>query len=283
MQHRLHERAGMKRSISMPELSEIREIIEFDTAIEVLNKENVSPTKRDGMSSIPEGYKKKHNPKSFNHSQSLPPMHSSKEIMYEDNDNEEPKADPVPFLTDDESENEKDLHASTIKTSNIKEKESDKETRKSLFRSSSHSDIHKLKKRVQFSNREVREYKITLGDHPDAVGVPIALSWEYVEKEKEDIESYESSRGPRRSRDTLVMSLSARKQLLLDQGFLKHELREAAKEVKKVQKERKFSEKVYPVYDAGYAIRSVAKSMKKSIVHPKKESHSAMKSSTLTS
>ena len=136
---------------------------------------------------------------------------------------------------------------------------------------------------MHFSSREVREYDVTLGDHPDAVGVPIALGWNYVELEKEDIDSYESSRGPRRPREALVMSLTARKKLLLNAGFLKYELREAAKEVKKVQKDRKFSVKTYPVYDAGYAIRSVAKSIKKSIVHPKKESNSAIKRSSVTS
>lgn len=55
--------------------------------------------------------------------------------------------------------------------------------------------MDKPKKRVHFGSLEVREHKITLGDHPD-----------YVDLETKDLETYESSRGPRRSRDTLCMS-----------------------------------------------------------------------------
>lgn len=114
---------------------------------------------------------------------------------------------------------------------------------------------------------KVREYGVTLGDHPDCTrGPPLSLNWDYVELGTKKIETCESSRKARRARETLCMSLSARKQLLLNTGFTKYELREAANEVKKVQKNRKSSEKYYPIYDARFVVRSVAKSVRKSVV-----------------
>ena len=51
------------------------------------------------------------------------------------------------------------------------------------------------KKGVRFSTVEVREYAVTVGDHPCASdSCPLTLDWQYAKKSKRDINSFENSR-----------------------------------------------------------------------------------------
>jgi len=277
-----HEIIGMKHSISMPELSEIREIIEFDNVMEEIHEENIisstTNTNSDKRYTAVNSNDKTTERSSFDLYNCAPLLSndiSNNENIYQsESNNQKYKEAPgeknlIPFLTDDEvSDDDKiDCYLPEFKGGNSFDTKDTTAMTSLLRKSSSFSELDQLKKRVHFGDIEVREYGVTLGDHPDCVrGPPISLDWDYVELESKDLETYESSRGPRRRRETLVMSLIARKQLLLNTGFTKYELREAANEVKKVQKNRTSSDKYYPVYDAGFAIRSVAKSLRKSIV-----------------
>ena len=80
--------------------------------------------------------------------------------------------------------------------------------------------------------------------------------------------------------------LLARKHLLLHAGFTKYELREATNEVKKIQKIVNFQKNtiLFPIYDAGFAIRSVAKSNGKYIVSsPNKKEKNIQLTGNITS
>jgi hypothetical protein len=50
-------------------------------------------------------------------------------------------------------------------------------------------------KEVRFSTVEIREYAVTIGDHPCVRdSVPMTLDWQYARKHRKDINSYENSR-----------------------------------------------------------------------------------------
>lgn len=269
----------MKYSVSMLELSEIREIIEFDDAIEELNAEddisNINLIKENGSpflhttglnGKIDFTTNKKSNStgniisrfNNENNSGNIKEKEHEKVNLTELPDD----LNSIIFGMEGESDEERVKSLRYSKDDNMQDESLSRRRRSASF---SHVDI--LKKKVGFSNVEVREYNVTLGDHPDCVyGPPLTLGWKYVDLGKKNLDQYESSRAPRKRRESLCMSLSARKQLLLNAGYLKYELREAAREVKKVQRDRKFSIKSYPLFDAGFAIQSAAKSMRKSLI-----------------
>lgn len=112
-----------------------------------------------------------------------------------------------------------------------------------------------VKPSVSFSNLQIREYDVTLGDNPSvSYGPPLSLGWEYRQEEVVPLEKYETARSqkhPRRKSSQLLMSYNVRKYLLLKTaGFSKTELLEAMKQVEKIQKERKMSDIFGPVDDA---------------------------------
>lgn len=118
----------------------------------------------------------------------------------------------------------------------------------SLKKSLSHSvllknDINKrknLSRNVSFSSLEVREYEITLGDHPSvSVGPPISLSWKYNKETSFDIEAFEAGRQPRRSRSDLILDIRKRRQILKEgAGFSASEIKHATMEVLRIKKNR---------------------------------------------
>lgn len=267
-----NERVGMKHAVSMPEFSEIQEIIEFDNVMEEINQEHISD-ERHTTSKTKDRTMRKDSIDLFNCTPLLSNNIINNENIYKSEvKNQKLKGEPIneknliPFVTDDDESDDDNKYSSSPFQVGADDKDTS-QMKNFLRKSSSFSELDKIKKRVQFGDIKVREYGVTLGDHPDcARGPPLSLNWDYVELGTKNVDTYESSRKPRRTRETLCMSLSARKQLLLNTGFTKYELREAANEVKKVQKNRKSSEKYYPIYDASFAIRSVAKSIRKSVV-----------------
>jgi hypothetical protein len=83
---------------------------------------------------------------------------------------------------------------------------------------------------VTFSNIEVRQYEITVGDHPCCtVGCPLTLDWEYSASTKQSVEQYEAHRTPlRRSRSELRTTWEERRQILLSEADVSdQELRKA--------------------------------------------------------
>lgn len=74
-----------------------------------------------------------------------------------------------------------------------------------------------LQKSVSFTSVEIREYNVTVGDHPCcATGFPLTLDWEYREVDNIEVDKYEEDRSPRRHKDELKISPEARSQLLLE-------------------------------------------------------------------
>ncbi len=109
-----------------------------------------------------------------------------------------------------------------------------------------------MKPSVSFSNLQIREYDVTLGDHPScSFGPPVSLGWDYQDAQVVPLEKYEKARSnkfPRRKSPQLRLSYDVRKYLLLKtKGYTKAELREAMKEVERIKHERKMTDMMRPL------------------------------------
>jgi len=94
---------------------------------------------------------------------------------------------------------------------------------------------------VSFSSIQVREYGMTLGDHPvSKSGPPVSLDWNYEREDVVDLDTYEKARQPRRHRRKLKLSYKDREKILLhDRGFSKDEVREAWVAAIEIRKQRR--------------------------------------------
>ena len=94
---------------------------------------------------------------------------------------------------------------------------------------------------VSFNKLQIREYDMTLGDHPSAVtGPPVQLSWDHKPEKDIPLEEYERARQPRRNRRQLRLSYREREQVLFkERGFTPEEVNSAWMEALTIRKQRK--------------------------------------------
>ena len=96
-------------------------------------------------------------------------------------------------------------------------------------------------KSVSFSNVNIREYEITIGDHPEtSVGPSISLGWKYNENLSVNMNTYELIKDAKGRRDCKDLSLSRweRENLLFEFGFSRSEI-ERSSAVKKPKRSRR--------------------------------------------
>lgn len=93
---------------------------------------------------------------------------------------------------------------------------------------------------VSFSNVNIREYEITICDHPGtSVGPSISLGWKYNENLSFNMNTYElikDAKGRRESKD-LSLSRWERENLLFEFGFSRSEIERSSK-IKKPKRKR---------------------------------------------
>jgi hypothetical protein len=95
---------------------------------------------------------------------------------------------------------------------------------------------------VQFQDVNIREFQMTLGNHPSATsGPPVMLDWEArTQPNVVKLESYEQARQPRRNRRQLKLSLQQRHNILVkERGFSFEEVKGAWQDALEVRKQRK--------------------------------------------
>jgi hypothetical protein len=91
----------------------------------------------------------------------------------------------------------------------------------------------KLQASVRFDRVETREFDRTISDNPSvSCGIPIGLDWKYnPDTNIQDLEEYEDNRAPRRLREQLALTPSARECMLLkDWGVTFRELHQVNQE-----------------------------------------------------
>jgi hypothetical protein len=111
---------------------------------------------------------------------------------------------------------------------------------KPALRKEKRADRSGMRNSVSFDTVDIKEFPMTLGDHPSAAsGPPIALNWDVVERERSfKLDEYEASRSPRRTRRQLKLSLRDRKGILQKQ-FTAEEVLMAWSEAKAIREQRK--------------------------------------------
>jgi hypothetical protein len=101
---------------------------------------------------------------------------------------------------------------------------------------------HPLQDRVvSFSQLEIREFNMTLGDHPSATsGPPVMLDWDSQPTQRSvSLDEYEMTRSPRRKRKQLKLSYKDRKGILEESGaFSPEEVNQAWAEALRIRQQR---------------------------------------------
>jgi hypothetical protein len=95
---------------------------------------------------------------------------------------------------------------------------------------------------VQFSEVEIIEIPITLGDNPSCKSGPaIQPSWDTQSRSTVDLDWYELSRPNRRRSDQLVLSATERIAMLINSGFQLSEIETATAMSPRVRRKKKNS------------------------------------------
>lgn len=125
-----------------------------------------------------------------------------------------------------------------------------------------------IKRSISFSNLQVREYDLTIGDNPSvSYGPPVQLSWRYSESSR-DLEEYENekqldrSRGRRSSRVENI-SWAKREALLKRQGFSQDDIDARMKEVNKVKQGRSVTRALVVTGRTEEALESAGRKLKR--------------------
>jgi hypothetical protein len=88
------------------------------------------------------------------------------------------------------------------------------------------------KRSVSFTCLEIREYNVTVGDHPCCTsGFPLTLDWDYAEGSIVSVDEYEECRCPRRSRAELKIAPDQRCEILSEDSCSPVELRRAQRKL----------------------------------------------------
>jgi len=124
-----------------------------------------------------------------------------------------------------------------------------------------------MKRNVSFNKIEIREYSMTLGDHPDCSlknGPPISLGWEYHNSAHMGVEEYEETRQPRRTKQEMVLSCYVRQTILMNRdGFSQKELKKASTDAKKIRLQRLITKANLPLSEVETAVESIVRKMKR--------------------
>mmetsp|Transcript_12489 Transcript_12489/g.18737 ORF Transcript_12489/g.18737 Transcript_12489/m.18737 type:complete len:203 (+) Transcript_12489:152-760(+) len=108
------------------------------------------------------------------------------------------------------------------------------ELKRSSLRSSTSS--------ISFDKVTLRKYDVILTDHPSTTaGPPIGLGWDYDQEEPFDVDAYENTRAPPRSKREFLVPSSRRWEMLRLAGTSNTDLRKASEEVKERQTQRRRS------------------------------------------
>lgn len=120
---------------------------------------------------------------------------------------------------------------------------------------------------VTFGVVNIREYDLTLGDHPDcSFGPPMSLDWCYEEVYESELEYYETHREPRRKPYQMIQNYFRRKNILMAcAGFSERDLKKATREVERCKFKRAITKKFLPAWKVEDALQSAARKTKRAV------------------
>jgi len=122
----------------------------------------------------------------------------------------------------------------------------------------------KSNKSVGFANISIRNYDMTLGDHPNcSYGPPICLSWDYEDSALTSLDNYEENRPERRK--LRPMGYNQRKNILTFAGFKEAELKITEKKIDEVRRQRNMSKALLPIMEVEILVESVRRKCKRAV------------------
>merc|ERR1712151_813941 len=126
------------------------------------------------------------------------------------------------------------------------------------------SSEEKSNKSVGFANISIRNYNMTLGDHPNcSYGPPMCLSWDYEDSELTSLDDYEENRPERRK--LRPMGYNQRKNILTFAGFKEAELKITEKKIDEVRRQRNMSKALLPIMEVEILVQSVRRKCKRAV------------------
>jgi hypothetical protein len=120
-----------------------------------------------------------------------------------------------------------------------------------------------LPRSVSFDHIEIKEFPITLGDHPMASGPPLTIEWEPQTDDVFEFEEYQNGKPESRARTEFKIPPEVRAAMLESQGTSKNEIVERTKEIKKIQKGRQNSVNSMKWDGMNMALESARRKVKK--------------------
>ena len=94
--------------------------------------------------------------------------------------------------------------------------------------------------RVSFTDVQVREYPVCLGDNPGGyIGVPLTLEWDHQSEASLNLEDYETSRPERRQSDQLRIPSFVREEMLRHCGYSRVDIQRGVKEANIARQRRR--------------------------------------------
>ena len=106
-------------------------------------------------------------------------------------------------------------------------------------------------KSVTFTDVEVREYPICLGDNPSVlIGAPLTIAWEAQSEGKLSIDDYETSRPDRRCSEELRIPSFVREEMLRNNGYSRMDIQRGVKDVNVARNRRKRTNETHRLHRA---------------------------------
>jgi len=133
-------------------------------------------------------------------------------------------------------------------------------------------NIKRTSSSVSFNSITIREYDLTLGDHPDCSwGPPLSLDWDFDEVHEGCVIQYEEQRAPKRKPRQMVQSSIRRKAYLKSIGYTDEDIEVATKNVGAARTKRFLTRKAVSVIPLESAFESACRKFKRVLSKTAKE------------
>ena len=127
-------------------------------------------------------------------------------------------------------------------------------------------NIKRTSSSVSFNSITIREYDLTLGDHPDCSwGPPLSLDWDFDEVHEGCVIQYEEQRAPKRKPRQMVQSSIRRKAYLKSIGYTDEDIEVATKDVGAARTRRFLTRKAVSIIPLESAVESACRKFKRAL------------------
>jgi hypothetical protein len=134
------------------------------------------------------------------------------------------------------------------------------------------SSNRRPRKSIGFSSVEIREYAVTVGDHPDcSKGHAVTLDWTYEEYEAVDLDDYEKGRRDcKRNLRQLMMNSKKRRHLLSSFHIQPEILKEAYESAERTRRNRKRTNLFFPAQRFEEVLESASRKVNRAVQRSKR-------------